>query len=248
MFITDLQKVQPFADITLKQSIFYNMIQVVEKDFQDETYYAAVRRWRLPYWDYYRPRGGPVTWRAVGVNDMTNSDYDCGIPEVFTFPMLMIKTSLSGSPVPYPNPLQKFKFPAEKDGGLNSNDWATEPGYDKTQTLRYPNTMRERTLSEAYDHLLARTKSASMPLDNNQAQDLALNKFREQALKHLTVMFRDPSYVQMSAFGSNSKATGAHGSLEGTIHGTYVCFLTQSRVKLTLTLEAWTHWRFWTHG
>ena len=224
------------------------MIQVVEKDFQDETYYAAVRSWRIPYWDYFRPRGAPVTWRAVGLNDMTNSDYDCGIPDVFTFPMLMIRTSLSGNLVPYPNPLQKFKFPAENDGGLNRNDWSTEPGYDKTQTLRYPNTMRERSLSEAYAHLVARSKSASMPLDNGQAQDLALNKFREQALKHLTVMFRDPSYVQMSTFGSNSKSTGAHGSLEGTIHGTYVSTLPQIDLTLKLTLKARAHWRFWTYG
>ena len=197
------------------------MINIVERDFQDETYFAAVRRWRLPYWDYFRPRGGPVTWQAVGPGDMTDSAFDCGIPDVFTFPSLMIRTSLAGNLAPYTNPLLKFKFPAEQDGGLDQNDWRTEPGFDQSETVRYPQQMKERTLQEAYDHLVSRSKNDSTSLGDKEAQDLALNKFREQALKHLTVMFRDKNYALMSTFGSNSRVNGVHGSLEGTVHGTY---------------------------
>ena len=197
------------------------MINIVEKDFQDENYFSAIRRWRLPFWDYFRPRGGPVTWEAIGPNDMTDSAYDCGIPDVFTFPSLMIRTSLAGDLIRYPNPLLKFKFPSEEDGGLDQNDWATVPGYSKTETIRYPDTMKQRTLQEAYDHLVTRSKNVSVRLDEKTAQDLELNKFREQALKHLTVMFKDKNYAQMSTFGSNSRVSGVHGSLEGTIHGTY---------------------------
>ncbi|KIW71471.1 hypothetical protein PV04_03631 [Phialophora macrospora] len=191
----------------LEQSIFYEMIRVVEKDFQDETYYAGVRRWRLPFWDYYQPL----------------EFYDCGIPDLFTFPKLMIRTSPTGDLVPYDNPLLKFRFPAQNDGGLDQDDWKTLSWatYSKTETTRYPSTMKERTLQEAYNHLVTRKKEGLVPLGKGQDQDIALNKAREQALKHLIVMFKDNSYTDMTAFGTNAKVEGVSGSLEGTIHGAY---------------------------
>jgi tyrosinase len=195
------------------------MIQVVEKDFKDEKYFDAVRRWRLPYWDYYRPRGGPVSWGSVGRDNRTSFDYDCGIPDVFTFPFLKIRTTLKGDTAPFANPLLKFKFPAEEDGGLDTNDWRTEPGYSKTETTRYPGELKVKTLQEAYDHLLTRNENVLVQLKS--PQDINLNRYREPILKHLAVMMKDKSYSDMSRYGTNANVDGTNGSLEGTVHGTY---------------------------
>ena len=47
-------------------------------------YRDAVAQFRLPYWDYYRPRGGPVTFPGIVDKGTTSFPYDYSLPRIFT--------------------------------------------------------------------------------------------------------------------------------------------------------------------
>ena len=47
-------------------------------------YLDAALEFRLPYWDYFRPRGGAVEFPGVVDKGITRFDYDYSLPRIFT--------------------------------------------------------------------------------------------------------------------------------------------------------------------
>ena len=84
-------------------------------------YQKAALRFRLPFWDYYRPRGGEVKFPGIINNGLTSYPYDYSCPKVFTTEFIMIKRAPDDKLVPIKNPLYDFSFPS--GGLLEKRDW-----------------------------------------------------------------------------------------------------------------------------
>lgn len=88
-------------------------------------YGEAAMRFRLPYWDYYRPRGGKVTFPGVvdGDTGLTTFPYDYKLPLVFTSDKINVRR--------YPND-DLVRLDSESEYGLNPfYDYKFKPGQIK---------------------------------------------------------------------------------------------------------------------
>lgn len=163
-------------------------------------YKAALKEFRFPYWDYYRPRNkGTVTMPGItGPGGTTTFDYDFSLPQVFVVEQVMVRHYDKNDELhPLSNPLCKFSFP--KSGGLTPNDWALASGFSHEHTVRYP-------------------VSASDLIGSITKQSFILNREREGNVKLILHMIRD--YDSYGTFASDSLTSGASGNLE-SIHGNY---------------------------
>lgn len=103
------------------------MLDIAKKfpDANKQHYVDAVQKFRLPYWDYYRPRAKKKVWfRGVKPNDITSFPFDFSIPQVFTVTKLMVRTPSKNELTPIDNPLTSFTFP--EDGSkwaIDTSDW-----------------------------------------------------------------------------------------------------------------------------
>lgn len=85
----------------------------------------AAFNFRLPYWDYYRPRKGPGRFVFPGVIDQNQTayDYDYSAPAIFTAPTVTVRYFPDGRRRQLErNPLSHFPFESET-GQLTSDEW-----------------------------------------------------------------------------------------------------------------------------
>ena len=94
-------------------------------------YVDASKRFRLPYYDYYRPRSYEVKFPGIIDNGMTSFPYDYSCPLIFTAPNLMIRKAPDDAPKLTPNPLYSYKF--DQAGGM---DWDKFTKKDKVFKVR----------------------------------------------------------------------------------------------------------------
>ena len=76
-------------------------------------YTTAAKQFRLPHWDYYRPRDYEVTLpgRTAGNKpDTITAPYDYRAPQIFTPPEIMVKTLPDNKLVNTANPFFQFEF------------------------------------------------------------------------------------------------------------------------------------------
>lgn len=103
-----------------KQTLFRQVANVAKRfsesdipDEQKKKYLDAAQQFRLPYWDYYRPRAyTKTTFPGVTNPDdgTTTAPYDWGAPQIFTMPEVMVKRLPDNKPISMPNPFFKFEF------------------------------------------------------------------------------------------------------------------------------------------
>ena len=185
----------------IEQTIFKKMVDLAETfpEADKQTYRDAAKKFRLPYWDYYRPRGKTVTFPGVVNNGTTSFKYDFSVPQIFTVDKIMLKTPAKNQLTLSDNPLQLFDFP--QAGGISLSDWriigSDSASFSRLQTQRYP--------------------AAS---DAVKSMNAAINKNREGGTNQIMNMISDPAYNQYGAFATDSASSGPSGSLEG-IHGNY---------------------------
>lgn len=163
-------------------------------------YRAALKEFRLPYWDYYRPRHEGTTTMPgiVGPGGTTTFKYDISVPQVFTVESVMIRRTRDDQLEPLVNPLNKFSFPST--GGLSTADWNLVPtSFPRAQTVRYPVNSTD-----------ARGDSTTM--------NTVINRERESNTTLILDMIND--YDSFASFSSDSLTPGASGNLEN-IHGNY---------------------------
>ena len=181
----------------VEQTIFTKMLDIAEQfpGANKQTYRDAAKEFRLPYWDYYRPRGKTATFPGVVDKGTTSFKYDFSVPQIFTVDKIMLKTPTKNQLTLSSNPLHLFNFP--ETGGIPVNEWkiigSDSARFSREQTQRYPNS--------------------SNPVESLNA---AINKNRESGTGLILDMISDPGYDQYSAFATDSATRGPSGSLEGS--------------------------------
>jgi hypothetical protein len=97
-----------------QQTIYSKMLEKA-KSYPDkadqEKYLAAANRWRLPYWDYHRPRGGKVTFPGVVNGGTTGTNFHVNLPLIFTAPNIMVHEPGNKGLTPHSNPFLSYNFP-----------------------------------------------------------------------------------------------------------------------------------------
>ncbi|KAL9113600.1 MAG: hypothetical protein Q9227_002338 [Pyrenula ochraceoflavens] len=179
------------------------MVELVQEwlpETERATQLNAARRFRLPYWDYWKPRGGPVTFPGVRNGGQTSFDYDFRIPDIFVAKKVMVRKPKGTKLDPIDNPLVSFKFPEKKSDAAWGNYW-------ESVTSRYPGVNKPVT-----------------------AMNYQLNMAREGSNTFFISMVKDPAYKYyadvgtnaINTFGGGSKGSSADpkGSLE-SIHNNY---------------------------
>lgn len=107
----------------LEQTLFLKMTSIAETfpGANKQTYRDAAKKFRLPYWDYYRPRGGKVTFPGI-FNGQTSFPYDFSVPKIFTVDRIMLKTPDKADELqPVQNPFKLFSFAT--GGSIPQRDW-----------------------------------------------------------------------------------------------------------------------------
>lgn len=87
---------------------------------EKQKYADAAKQFRLPYWDYYRPRDYQTTFPGVFDGQTTTAPFDYHLPQIFTLSEVMVKTLPDNELKALPNPFWQYKFGA---GDLKAHDW-----------------------------------------------------------------------------------------------------------------------------
>jgi tyrosinase len=107
------------------------MLEIARK-FKDplkQQYLGAVQRFRLPYWDYFRPRAKKdVSFRGIMwpkshqslSKDETSFPYDFSIPQIFTVSKVMVRKPDQTELTEFDNPFASFDF---SSGRFKKEDW-----------------------------------------------------------------------------------------------------------------------------
>lgn len=158
-----------------------NISQSEKKD-----YINAAKEFRLPYWDYYRPRDVSV-WIAGVFPDKdfkTQTPYDFHMPKIFTEPIVMVKTLPDNDLKPMDNPFYEFKF-QEKD--LSDEEWGKS---DLSKKRAFLEQAKKRTLRHSGD-------SSSV-----HRMNAGLNKIREDAMRKVLQMIEKGVYSNYYVFST----------------------------------------------
>ncbi|KAI9880186.1 MAG: hypothetical protein M1823_006757, partial [Watsoniomyces obsoletus] len=148
----------------------------------------AANNFRLPYWDYFRPRKGPGNFTFPGVisSGQTAYDYDFSAPAIFTTPTVTVRYYPDGkSRLLQRNPLHHYAFQA-RSGQLKPEEWKTI----STNIVAFPH---DRTV---------RHPTASKP-DNPDRLNSVLNELRMDSNRIAVTMVTNPIYADFDLFATN---------------------------------------------
>lgn len=111
---------------TEKQTIYLKMVDIANTYNQPhrERYLSACKEFRLPYMDYFRPRGGKVEFPGVvnGRQGTTSFPYDFRLPDIFNVQKVTIRAAPDDElDVNFENPLYTYKF-TDAGGKLSQKD------------------------------------------------------------------------------------------------------------------------------
>jgi len=190
------------------------MAEIVKRypaQFQSK-YEAALKEFRLPYWDYFRPRND-TTVNMPGIVEpggQTHFDYDFSLPRIFVDEEVLVRHYKNNDELrPFPNPFAKYSFP--EAGGLSQDDWILA----KQLTQQRP---RGPTQDFSHERTVRYPESETGTVGNIKKQSDMLNRERESNLTSIILMIQN--YGSYGTFASSSVTPGASGNLE-SIHGAY---------------------------
>lgn len=172
-------------------------------------YLAALKEFRLPYWDYYRPREQRATTfpGITAGNGKTVFPYDYYLPKIFTTPSITVRQTSDDKLVTLKdNPLYRYQFPDGAQGGFGTDDWASAQASDiycRTYTVRHPRT-RTDDVGDATD--MNNILNARRMDNNRQIRDMIIGK------------------ASYESFASTAATSGPSGNLEG-LHNQYHVYL-----------------------
>ena len=89
------------------------MYEIAKRFSTPQRHIDAVKEFRLPYWDYYRPRDYYTQFPGItGQFDGSQTSYpfDFGAPQIFTLEKVMLRLPNGKMKLEY-NPLRTFWFP-----------------------------------------------------------------------------------------------------------------------------------------
>lgn len=102
-------------------------------------YRTALKEFRLPYWDYFRPRDIDNTNQTNTFRKGT--DYLFYLPRVFTTENLTVRRTSDDKRESIRNPLYRYINPPKESGGFTDNDWTLAQSQDvkaRKCTVRWP--------------------------------------------------------------------------------------------------------------
>lgn len=176
-------------------------------------YRDGLKQFRLPYWDYYRPRGKNAKFNGItNLDGTTNFPYDFSVPQIFTVASVKVRRTSDDQFDTIDNPLSRFMFP--QTGSLSADDWKTaaftgqgspENKFSQKQTARYPDV-----------GFGVKSNVASM--------NATINDARESNMNLLLSMLTTKAYNSFVIFSSTALTRGASGNLE-SVHNGYHWFI-----------------------
>ncbi|KXJ86569.1 hypothetical protein Micbo1qcDRAFT_208983 [Microdochium bolleyi] len=210
----------------LEQTLFRQVANVAERFSRSpdvsaedkQRYTAAARHFRLPYWDYYRPRGYEVTFLGVTDGSSTTAPYDYHAPQIFTLPEVMVRRLPDNELINMPNPFYRFDFKTEE-----------------AKKIAWNTSGLDMTMAHVEDYTVRYGKSGE---SDAKAMNVVLNKIREDEMRASLVMIEDKAYQDFQAISTSGVDVGqdwkfkgfqeilrkSTGSLEG-LHNDYHVFV-----------------------
>ncbi|KAM5523936.1 Tyrosinase 5 [Fusarium oxysporum f. sp. phaseoli] len=224
----------------LEQTLFRQVANVAERfsrsnkvsEADKKKYTAAAKKFRLPYWDYYRPRDYNVTIPGVVDGNTTTSPYDYHAPKIFTVKKVMVKVLPDNELKAMDNPFFNYQFEAADSSRIQweFSDLDTTLDHAKDFTFRH---------------------GGSDPA-NAASMNTVLNKIREDEMRCSLSMIESGVYSNFQAFSTDGVNLGHKfkylrdkkeilrtntGSIEG-LHNDYHVFIggfqgTRGNIKST---------------
>ena len=113
-----------------------------------EKHLEAATGFRLPYWDYFRPRAKGANFSGILLpGGRTDSEYDYRMPEIFNLEQVMIRLPPDNRLQPQDNPLYTFAF--SKKDGIPDKDW-------NERLLVSTSSLKLRVIANYYEETLLR--------------------------------------------------------------------------------------------
>ncbi|KAK8054725.1 Tyrosinase, partial [Apiospora phragmitis] len=214
----------------LQQTLFITMVELARQwntTENREKYHQAALEFRMPYWDYYRPRGPRVNFPGIIKNGMTSFAYDYSCPIAFTVDKINVRAAPDDKWMAMGNPLHHWDF--EKDF-VPEKDWVSTKAfvqdellYARNRTTRYP--------------LPGKGKTPSPTTESETLLNQVLNALRMDSNRLAQAFLLDEAYNEYDVFASNEsrkegytsntdagrymdeKASGSLESLHNLYHG-----------------------------
>ncbi|KAI9719091.1 MAG: hypothetical protein M1812_003721 [Candelaria pacifica] len=200
----------------MEQTIYYTMLEIAKRFKDSKTHIEAAEEFRLPYWDYFRPRAGGAEF--PGVTDpsrgITQFSYDFRIPFIFELETVMVyRPEDEDNLVETKNPLYSFDYP--RVGGLTFSDWKALITDDRTDFVMRASKVRT----------VRRATTKGIALNNQTSDYVELNSIlstkRESGCDLLLNMFLLDAYKDWKHFSYAGRTNPeAHGSVE-SLHNAY---------------------------
>ncbi|MCJ1284989.1 hypothetical protein MMC26_004326 [Xylographa opegraphella] len=192
----------------LEQTLFRQMANVAERfgrsdklsPRRKQDYVEAAKRFRLPYWDYYRPRDYKVTMPGVFQGYKTTSPYDYHMPQIFTLQEVMVKTLPDEQLVAMSNPFFQYRF---APGDFTEEEWDAS-NIDVRDSFQAFASTFSRTLQVEVANVKEQTlRHGGNDDDAVEAMNQALNMIREDEMRASLVMIERGEYSNYLNFSTN---------------------------------------------
>ncbi|KAK4182242.1 hypothetical protein QBC35DRAFT_186135 [Podospora australis] len=183
---------RPYLSL-MEQTLWRHMYTIAESYTDPDTserYLDAVKEFRLPYFDYFRPRGGEVTFPGVRDGKTTTSPYDFRLPDIFMEEKVTLNLAPDNHPDSVWNPLYTYSFQHRRAGQLKHKDKTdfARLGYNVDNTVRCP----EKRSDIAH---------SARRISNR------LNQNREDRCAMLLSLVKDKIYSKWTTIASDAKLT-----------------------------------------
>lgn len=175
------------------------------KDANDQL--EAVQKFRLPYWDYFRPRDYATTFPGVtSGKGYTSFPYDFSPPQCLTVERIIVSEPLGEDLTKkfISNPLRSYYFPLEN--GLEESDWKTL-GLGDDETEYYARFAKGHTVRHGLRYFMTdeEKKDPTTPKDkyldaarrNQNRNTRASQQGNDEHLGLVTNMRRAPTLSRM---------------------------------------------------
>lgn len=168
------------------------MVEIAQQ-YESETtrkeYLDAAKQFRMPYWDYFRPRGGKVTFPGIINKEKGTTTYpfDYSAPRIFTDEKIMLRQPPLNKSEPITNPFWHFVF-SKHGGTLQDNEWSFMDGKNEkestvlnhSQTSRHPFPGNAQLQDIQWDNpARLNTVLNEVRMDSNRVALLMLSKLEQ---------------------------------------------------------------------
>ncbi|KAK8060693.1 Tyrosinase [Apiospora saccharicola] len=213
---------RPYVGL-LEQTLFITMVDLAKqwKTAENrEKYHQAALQFRMPYWDYYRPRGNRVNFPGIIKNGFTSFAYDYSSPIAFTVDKINVRTAPDDKWTTIANPLHHWDF---EEDFVPEKDWVSSKAYVEDELLY------ARKMTTRYP-LPGKDKKPGPSTESNKLLNQVLNTLRMDSNRLALAFLLNEAYNEYDVFASNE--TKKEGYTSHTEAGTYM------EVKASGSLES----------